>query len=88
MSNDSPSINQWKKLHSGFYNEIAVQYKEEIQRILNISQSCFYRKLSNPSRLSIAEKWAISRIYDLEETYLFPELAEISKIIKPRRKNQ
>jgi hypothetical protein len=50
--------------------------------VLGISQSAFYRKLANPQRfLTIAEKMAISRLYDLTETYLFPELEELSELI-------
>jgi hypothetical protein len=69
-------INHWKAFHDSLDTDISKKYKTEIERVLNISQSAFYRKIKHPDKyLSIAEKQAIARIYGLKETYLFPELA-------------
>jgi hypothetical protein len=36
-------INHWKRLHDSFTNDKALAYKTEIQRVLGISQSAFWR---------------------------------------------
>lgn len=73
--NEQP--NHWKLYHDSLYSELANRYKTEIERVLCISQSAFYRKIKYPEKfLSIAEKQAIARVYGLKETYLFPELDE------------
>jgi hypothetical protein len=37
-----------------------------------------YRKIKQPDKfLTTAEKWAIARIYNLKEEYLFPELEDM-----------
>lgn len=74
--------NHWKHYHNSLSSEKAKQYKVRIEHVLGICQSAFYRKLANPQRfLTIAEKMAIARVYDLAETYLFPELeAELEGI--------
>lgn len=70
--------NRWKDYHDSLYSEQSNRYKSEIERVLDISQSAFYRKIKYPEKfLSIAEKWAIARVYGLGETYLFPELEEV-----------
>lgn len=69
--------NHWKRFHDSLEEGISKKYKQEIERVLCISQSAFYRKLKNPELyLSIAEKQAIARIYHLKDKYLFPELAD------------
>lgn len=68
--------NEWKRYHNSLENAEAKKFQKEIERVLDISQSAFYRKIKYPHKfLSIAEKQAIARIYHLSETYLFPELA-------------
>jgi hypothetical protein len=70
-------INHWKKYHDSLMPEKAKEFKTKIEKVLCISQSAFYRKIKNPKRfLTIAEKQAIARVYQLQETYLFPELKE------------
>jgi hypothetical protein len=67
--------NYWKNYHDSLATDLAKTYKARIEYILGISQSAFYRKIKNPQRfLTIAEKQAIARIYQLKEEYLFPEL--------------
>jgi hypothetical protein len=74
--------NHWKHYHNSLSSEKAKQYKSRIEHILGICQSAFYRKLANPQRfLSIAEKMAIARVYDLAEIYLFPELTQLNELI-------
>lgn len=69
--------NKWKEYHDSLAGEVSKKYKTEIERVLCISQSAFYRKIKNPGKfLTIAEKQAIARVYSLKETYLFPELGE------------
>lgn len=76
MHTEPPYINHWKRLHDSFTNDKALAYKTEIQQVLGISQSAFYRKIKQPDRfLSIAEKEAIAKVYGLAVGYLFPELA-------------
>lgn len=68
-------INRWKQYHDSLRTDISKGYKAEIEKVLGLSQSAFYRKIKHPQRfLTIAEKWAISRVYGLDEGYLFPEL--------------
>ncbi len=74
MEKNVSYVNQWKKFHDSLEDSIAKKYKQEIERVLNISQSAFYRKLKSPQNLSIAEKQAIARVYTLKDWYLFPEL--------------
>jgi hypothetical protein len=67
--------NHWKRFHDSLEEGIAKRYKQQIERILCISQSAFYRKIKDPERfLSIAEKQAIARVYNLKDHYLCPEL--------------
>jgi hypothetical protein len=67
--------NEWKRYHDSLNTEKSKVYKAEIERVLCISQSAFYRKIKHPEKfLTIADKWAIARIYGLDELYLFPEL--------------
>jgi hypothetical protein len=67
--------NKWKEYHDSLNTEKSKQYKAEIERVLCISQSAFYRKIKRPEKfLTIADKWAIARVYGLDEGYLFPEL--------------
>lgn len=69
--------NKWKEYHDSMDSDLSKKYKAEIERVLCISQSAFYRKIKSPERLlTIAEKQAIARVYKLKETYLFPELGE------------
>ncbi len=69
--------NKWKAYHDSLDGDVSKQCKAEIERVLCISQSAFYRKLKSPERfLSIAEKQAIARVYKLKDSYLFPELGE------------
>jgi hypothetical protein len=71
-------INLWRDYHKSLHPHEANRFKEKIEYVLGISQSAFYRKIKYPRLfLSIAEKWAISRIYHLDEIFLFPELKEI-----------
>jgi hypothetical protein len=70
--------NRWKNFHDSLEDGIAKKYKEQIEKVLGCSQSAFYRKIKQPERfLSIAEKQAIARVYNLKEEYLFPELAAV-----------
>ena len=72
-----PTQNCWKQYHEGLAYEGAKKYKAEIERVLGIFQSAFYRKIKEPQRwLTIAEKQAIARIYQIKEGLLFPELEE------------
>jgi hypothetical protein len=69
--------NRWKEYHDCLEDTLAKRHKEQIERVLGISQSAFYRKIKEPQRwLTIAEKQAIARVYQLKEGYLFPELEE------------
>jgi hypothetical protein len=69
--------NRWKTFHDSLEDGIAKKYKEKIEIVLGISQSAFYRKIKAPQKfLSIAEKVAIARVYNLKGGYLFPELEE------------
>jgi hypothetical protein len=75
MNTDNAPANRWKTFHDSLEDPIAKKYKEQIERVLGISQSAFYRKIKDPEKfLSIAEKQAIARVYRLHESYLFPEL--------------
>jgi hypothetical protein len=58
MHTEPPYINHWKCLpdcviqsgrHDSFTNDKALAYKTEIQRVLGISQSTFYRKIKQPT---------------------------------------
>jgi hypothetical protein len=74
--------NHWKNYHDNLLPETAKGFKQQIEKILCISQSAFYRKIKEPDRyLTIAEKQAIARVYQLQETYLFPELGETQQHI-------
>ncbi len=67
--------NKWKTYHKALHPVEAEKFKAEIERVLRCHQSAFYRYISDPERyLSIAEKWAIERIYKVEEGRIFPEL--------------
>lgn len=69
--------NRWRDYHKSLNPTEANRLKSEIERVLGLSQSAFYRKIKEPQRfLSIAEKWAIARVYGLRENYLFPELGD------------
>jgi hypothetical protein len=69
--------NRWKEFHDSLDDTLAKRHKEQIEKVLGISQSAFYRKIKEPQRwLTIAEKQAISRVYGLREGYLFPELVD------------
>jgi hypothetical protein len=77
METQTVYTNHWKAFHDSLEDAIAKKCKEQVERILGISQSAFYRKIKAPEKLlSIAEKQAIARVYHLKDTYLFPELAE------------
>lgn len=68
----------WWHYHKSLYPAEANRFKSEIEKVLGLSQSAFYRKIKYPERfLTIAEKWAIARVYRIAETYLFPELDEV-----------
>lgn len=68
-------INHWKRYHDSLKEGVGKKYKQQIEKVLCISQSAFYRKIKAPERfLTIAEKQAIARVYNLDEEYLFPEL--------------
>lgn len=70
--------NHWKRYHDSLNTEQGKRFKARIQYILCISQSAFYRKIKQPNKfLTTAEKWAIARIYNLKEEYLFPELEDM-----------
>jgi hypothetical protein len=74
MSNETYT-NHWKNFHDSFEDRIGKKYKEQIEKVLGCSQSAFYRKIKQPDKfLSIAEKQAIARVYNLKDAYLFPEL--------------
>jgi predicted component of type VI protein secretion system len=74
----TPYRNEWKRYHDGLDATKGKQYKARIEYILCISQSAFYRKIKQPDKfLTTAEKWAIARIYNLKEEYLFPELEDM-----------
>jgi hypothetical protein len=67
--------NEWKRYHDSLTNGEGKKFKERIEKVLAISQSAFYRKIREPHRfLTPAEKAAIARVYNLQETFLFPEL--------------
>lgn len=75
----TPYRNEWKRYHDSLNAQQGKQFKARIEYVLCISQSAFYRKIKQPDKfLTIAEKWAIARIYNLKETYLFPELEELA----------
>jgi hypothetical protein len=75
MDMQPPYNNRWKDYHDSLADDISKKYKTEIEKVLGISQSAFYRKIKEPDKfLSIAEKQAIARVYHLKESYLFPEL--------------
>jgi hypothetical protein len=78
-------INHWKRYHDSLTEGLGKRFKQQIEKVLCISQSAFYRKLKSPDRfLTIAEKQAIARVYKLEESYLFPELTEQMNDKDPR----
>ncbi len=82
MNTDNAPANRWKTFHDSLEDGIAKKHKEQIEKVLGISQSAFYRKIKNPEKfLSIAEKQAISRVYNLKEVYLFPELAAPQQLV-------
>jgi hypothetical protein len=82
MNTQTVYTNRWKAFHDSLEDAIAKKYKEQVERILGISQSAFYRKIKEPHRfLSIAEKQAIARVYNLKEVFLFPELAAEQQLI-------
>jgi hypothetical protein len=75
METNTPYINHWKRLHDSLNKDRAQVIKAKIEKLLCISQSALYRKIKHPDRfLTIAEKLVIAMVYDLEATYLFPEL--------------
>ena len=77
MMEKAAYTNYWKNYHESLMPEKAKEFKILIEKVLCISQSAFYRKIKSPQRfLTIAEKQAIARVYQLQETYLFPELKE------------
>jgi hypothetical protein len=81
METQTVYTNGWKAFHDSLEDAIAKKYKEQIERVLGISQSAFYRKIKDPQKfLSIAEKQAIARVYNLKDMYLFPELAKEERI--------
>jgi hypothetical protein len=70
-----PYRNEWKRYHDSLKADMQKEFKAEIEKVLCCHQSAFYRKLKQPDKfLTIAEKWAIARVYGLDEEYLFPEL--------------
>jgi hypothetical protein len=72
--------NRWKRLHATLEDSIAKRCKAEIERVLGVSQSAFYRKIKDPDLLlSIAEKRAIASVYNISEFELFPELKKDDK---------
>jgi hypothetical protein len=55
--------NRWKDYHDNLLPETAKAFKQQIEKVLCISQSAFYRKIKEPDRfLTIAEKQAIARV--------------------------
>jgi hypothetical protein len=77
MDAPAPYNNKWKQYHESLYKTKKEWCKAQIEKVLGISQSAFYRKIKHPDRfLTIAEKWAIAKVYKLDENFLFPELAE------------
>ncbi len=84
MANET-TPNCWKNFHDSLEDGIAKKYKEQIEKVLGCSQSAFYRKIKHPEKfLSIAEKQAIARVYNLKDAYLFPELeVDLQEGIQP-----
>jgi BetR domain len=77
MNQTTAYTNHWQQYHHSLAYEEAKRLKAEIERVLGISQSAFYRKIKEPQRwLTIAEKQAIARVYQVAEGYLFPELVD------------
>ncbi len=75
MNQTAACTNHWQQCHHNLPYEEAKRLKAEIERVLGISQSAFYRKIKEPQRwLTIAEKQAIARVYQVKEGFLFPEL--------------
>jgi hypothetical protein len=75
MDAPAPYNNKWKEYHESLYKTEQQRCKTQIEKVLCISQSAFYRKLKAPNKfLTIAEKWAIAKVYKLDENFLFPEL--------------
>lgn len=80
--------NRWKRFHAQLEDSVAKRCKAEIERLLGVSQSAFYRKIKYPHLLlCIAEKRAIASVYNINEKELFPELKKTPKpyIIKWRK---
>jgi hypothetical protein len=74
MMSKKTTISHWKQYHHSLPVELAKLYKAEIERVLGICQSAFYRKIKEPERyLCIAEKRAIAQVYGVPEALLFPE---------------
>ncbi len=69
-----PYENKWKQYHIYLPVEEARALKDKVCTVLGCVSSSFYRKLSFPEHLSIAEKKAIAEVYKLPTTFLFPEL--------------
>jgi hypothetical protein len=73
--------NRWKEHHEFLDKQTSVTEKskatackEEICRLTGWSLPTFYRKLSNPTGLSISEKITIANVYDMPIHFLFPEM--------------
>ncbi len=69
--------NKWKKFHLSLDIRTSAKIKKDVERVLSIGQTAFYRKLNDPVRyLCIAEKIAIEKAYNVKAYTFFPELKE------------
>lgn len=73
--------NRFKEYHEYLMNNDSIEWKSTVENIceqLGISERSYYRKLENPASLSIAEKEAIGRVYQLPVHFIFPELEPVA----------
>jgi hypothetical protein len=75
MNKNTPPTNRWKEYHLSLDTDDAKAYRQQIEKLLGISQEAFRRKINNPQQLSYAQKQLIGRVYRVKKEYLFPELA-------------
>jgi hypothetical protein len=75
MDTQTPT-NRWKEYHHSLDTDDAKTYRQQIEKLLDISPEAFRRKMNNPQQMSYAQKQLIGRVYRVKKEYLFPETAE------------
>jgi hypothetical protein len=77
MAKNQNGENRFKQYHNFLKNSDTVEFNNTVKKIcdvLGISETSYYRKLSNPAALSIAERQAIAQVYKLPIHFIFPEM--------------